>query len=111
MEISIIKNLFDLNEIHEEYQDNGNHYVLDVTKNENTVNISITNLGNKDKVEFEEWLKKIDDDLFTEIFSYLNEDIVSLYQSDRYQEAINKFKTCTKEIINQKIKDLQSIID
>lgn len=106
--------LLNLEEVHEEIQLDGIHYVLDITKDENSVTLKITNLTNtkekKDKADFENWLKMVDDDLFSEVLSSFDGSIESLYQSENYQEAIDKVKSRTKEIVEEKIKNLYKLI-
>ena len=113
---SLIKELFALNELHQEYQDNDTHYVVDSQKNGNTLTIKVQLLENKDKKEFEKWLSSVDDDLFAEVLDELrNEDnlfdIEKLYQSKDYKKVISKVKAKTKEIALRKIENLKSLIN
>ena len=112
----LIKTLLELDELHQEYQDNDTHFVIDSTKEGNTLTVKVQLLENKDKKDFENWLQQVDDDLFQEVLEELAEkeglsDINSLYNSENYQQVIDKVKTKTKEIANRKIKMLKKLIN
>lgn len=73
-------------------------------------------LENKDKKDFEKWLSNVDDSLFSEVLDELKEkdgiyDLESLYNSENYQQVIDKVKSKTKEIVNRKIKELRKLIN
>lgn len=110
----LIKELFGLNELHQEYQDNDTHFVIDSTKEGNTLTIKVQLIENKDKEEFEKWLKQIDDAFFAEILDELKKeglaDLEEIYNSKNYKTVINKVKNKAKELANKKIKVLRSII-
>ena len=111
----LVKELFGLNELHQEYQDNDTHFVIDSQKEGNTLTIRVQLLENKDKKEFESWLQKIDDSLFEEVLDELKtkeglKDLETLYQSNDYKKVINKVKSKTKEIAARRIKELQKFI-
>ena len=112
---TLIKELMNLDTLHQEYQDNDTHFVVDSQKKDNTLTIKVQILENKDKKEFEKWLETIDNDLFSEVLGELKErdgliDIERMYNSERYQEVIDKVKSKTKEIVNRKIKQLQKLL-
>ena len=112
---TLIKELMKLDTLHQEYQDNDTHFVVDSQKKDNTLTIKVQLLENKDKKEFEKWLENIDNDLFTEVLSELKEkdgliDIENMYNSDKYQEVIDRVKLKTKQIANRKIKQLQKLL-
>ena len=111
---TLIKELFALSELHQEYQDNDTHFVIDSQKEGNTLTIKVQLIENKDKEEFEEWLEQIDDDLFEEVLDELKDEglvnLDELYQSENYNQVIEKVKTKTKEIAMRKIYELQSLI-
>lgn len=113
---ALISELMGMDELHQEYQDNDTHFVIDSTKEGNTLVIKVQLLENKDKKDFENWLQQVDDDLFQEVLEELAEkdglsDINSLYNSENYQQVIDKVKTKTKEIANHKIKMLKKLIN
>jgi hypothetical protein len=113
---ALISELMGMDELHQEYQDNDTHFVIDSTKEGNTLVIKVQLLENKDKKDFENWLQQVDDDLFQEVLEELAEkdglsDINSLYNSENYQQVIDKVKTKTKEIANRKIKMLKKLIN
>lgn len=113
---ALISELMGMDELHQEYQDNDTHFVIDSTKEGNTLIIKVQLLENKDKKDFEDWLQQVDDDLFQEVLEELAEkdglsDINSLYNSENYQQVIDKVKTKTKEIANRKIKMLKKLIN
>lgn len=113
---ALVSELMGMNELHQEYQDNDTHFVIDSTREGNTLTIKVQLLENKDKKDFENWLQQVDDDLFQEVLEELAEkeglsDINSLYNSENYQQVIDKVKTKTKEIANRKIKMLKKLIN
>ena len=113
---ALISELMGMDELHQEYQDNDTHFVIDSTKEGNTLVIKVQLLENKDKKDFENWLQQVDDDLFQEVLEELAEkdglsDINSLYNSENYQQVIDRVKTKTKEIANRKIKMLKKLIN
>lgn len=113
---ALIEELFEMDTLHQEYQDNDSHFVVDSTREGNTLTIKVQLLENKDKKEFERWLQQVDDDLFQEVLDELAEkeglkDISNLYNSENYQQVIDRVKTKTKEIANRKIKMLKKLIN
>lgn len=112
---TLIKELFAMNELHQEYQDNDTHFVVDSQKKGNTLTIKVQLLENEDKKEFERWLEGIDDDLFGEVLDELKEreglkEIDALYNSKDYKKVIERVKSKTKEIAARKIKELQKLL-
>lgn len=112
---ALIKELFGMSELHQEYQDNDTHFVVDSQKTGNTLTIKVQLLENKDKKEFEKWLEQIDDDLFSEVLDELKKeglaDLNSLYSSKDYMKVITKIKSKTKEIAAKRIKKLQKLVN
>lgn len=113
---SLIRELFGMEELHQEYQDNDTHFVIDTQKDGNILNIRIQLLENKDKKEFENWLSEISDDFFSEILDELKEkeglhNLEELYNSKDYIKVIQRVKSKAKEIAARKIKDLQRIVN
>lgn len=116
--IQWIKELFNsVNELHQEYCDDNISYVIDAQKEDNVLHITISvDEYNQDKIEFENWLKKVDDDLFEEVLDELGYDnnlsnLNDIYNSDNYQEVINMVKSKTLELANKKIQQLQNILN
>lgn len=111
---SLIKELFALNELHQEYQDNDTHFVVDSKKESNTLTIKVQLIENKDKKEFEKWLEQVDDDFLSEVLDELSGEGLSnlndIYNSENYKQVINKVKSKSKEIATRKIKELQKLI-
>ena len=113
---ALIAELFEMDTLHQEYQDNDSHFVVDSTKEGDTLTIKVQLLENKDKENFEEWLQQVDNDLFQEVLDELAEkeglkDISNLYNSEQYQQVIDRVKSKTKEIANRKIKMLKKLIN
>ena len=111
----LVKELFALNELHQEYQDKDTHFVVDSQREGNTLTIKVTLKENKDKKEFEKWVNQMDDDLFNEVWESLSEEdalhtLDEMYNSDNYKEVIDKFKKRTREIASKKIKELQKVL-
>ena len=112
---ALIEELFAMDTLHQEYQDNDSHFVVDSTKEGNTLTIKVQLLENKDKKEFEKWLQQVDDDLFQEVLEELAEkeglsDINSLYNSENYQQVIDRVRSKTKELAARKIKNLKKLL-
>lgn len=112
---TLIKQLMDLNEIHYEYTENDNSYVLDSEKNGDTLTIKVKVSENKDKKEFEHFVDTLDDDLFNEVWESLSEEdelhtLNEIYDSPNYKEVINKFKAKVKEVVSQRIEDYKRLL-
>ena len=112
---ALVSELMGMDELHQEYQDNDTHFVIDSTKEGNTLTIKVQLLENKDKKEFEEWLKQIDDDFLSEILDKIREeehitDLNDLYESEQYKKVINKVKSTAKKLASIKIKKLQKLL-
>ena len=108
---TLVKELMELDELHQEYQDKDTHFVVDSQKEGNTLTIKVQLLENKDKEQFEKWLESIDDDILSEVLEEVNSDgdLNELYNSENYKQVINKVKSKTKEIVDEKIKYLKAI--
>ena len=111
---TLVKELMELDELHQEYQDKDTHFVVDSQKEGNTLTIKVQLLENEDKKKFEKWLESVDDDLFSEVLDELKKeglyDLNSLYNSKDYKKVIEKVKFKTKEIAARRIKELQKLI-
>ena len=112
---ALVAELMGMDELHQEYQDNDTHFVIDSIKERNTLTIKVKLLENKDKKEFEKWLQQVDDDLFQEVLDELSEkeglkDISNLYNSEKYQQVIDKVRSKTKELAARKIKNLKKLL-
>ena len=112
---SLIMELFKMDEMHQEYQDNDTHILVDTQKKGNELTIKVILKENKDKKNFEKWVKTLPDELFNEIWEALSAEdelhsLDELYNSPNYKEVIEKFKNKSKEIANRKIKELQKLI-
>ena len=112
----VINELFSLDNLHQEYQDNDTHYIVDSQKKDNKLTITITLKENKDKKEFERWVNNMDDSFFNEVWEALSAEdelhsLDELYNSPNYKEVIEKFKNKSKEIATRKIKELQKLLD
>ena len=112
---TLIKELLAMNELHQEYQDNDTHFVIDSQKEGNTLTIKVQLIENKDKEEFEKWVNQLDDDIFNEVWEALSEEdklhsLDEMYNTKDYKKVISKFKNKTKEIAAKKIAELQNLI-
>lgn len=112
---ALVTELMGLNTLHQEYQDNDTHFVIDSKKEGNTLTIKVQLLENKDKKDFEEWLKRIDDDLFSEVLEELKNEgfsnLEEMYNSIKYKIVINKVKQKTKEVASKKINSLKKLLE
>ena len=94
-------------------KDNNSEYVIDSQKEGNTLTIKVTLKENKDKEEFENWLKTIDDNLFGEVLDELSEnyaDLQELYDGPDYKVVIDSVKAKTNQIVARKIKELEKLL-
>lgn len=112
----LIKELFEMEEVHYEYNENNNSYVLDSNKEGDTLTIKVQLKENEDKKEFEQWVDQMDDDIFNETYEALSEEntlhsLNDIYNSPNYKEVINKFKSKAKEIARGKIEQLQKLLN
>ena len=113
---TLVKQLLAMDETHYEYTDNSTNFVIDAKKNNpNELVFTVKLEDNKDKKEFEAFVDEMDDELFNEVWESLAEednlhDLNELYDSPRYKEVINKFKARTKELVADKIKELQKYL-
>jgi len=111
----LVKELFGMDTLHQEYQDNDTHFVIDSKKEGNKLTITVTLKENKDKKEFEKWVDQLDDDIFQEVWEALSEEdnlhsLNDIYNNGNYREVINKFKAKTREIAKTKIRELQKLL-
>lgn len=107
--VALIKELFTADTTQQEYQDNDIHFVVDSKREGNTLNIKVELIGNKDKEEFEDWLKQVDDSLLEEVFDELGKkeglsNLQELYETENYQQVIDAVRAKTKEIAARRIK-------
>lgn len=116
-EIELLKSLFELTgELHQEYQDDDNHYVIDAQKDGNILTVKVEKIEKDDKKEFEQWVNQLDDNLFEEIWESLAEeyslkDLNDLYDSPNYKEVIKLFKNKGKSLVEEKIAKLESLFN
>jgi len=111
---TLIKELFEIDTTHQEYQDNDVHFVVDSQKDGNTLTIKVELLENKDKEEFEKWLQSVDDSVLEEVLDELSKEglknLDEIYNSEDYQQVIEKVKSKTLEVVKRKIKMLQRLL-
>lgn len=111
---TFIKELFEIDTTHQEYQDDDIHFVVDAQKDGNTLTIKVELLENKDKEEFEKWLQSVDDSILEEVLDELSgeglKNLDEIYNSKDYQQVIEKVKSKTLEVVSRKIKMLQKLL-
>lgn len=112
--IQLFKELWEMDTTHQEYKDNNIQYVVDSQKDNDTLVIKVQLKENEDKKDFEEWLSGIDDDFFSEVLDELTDEglynLDTIYNSENYNEIIDKVKSKTKEIALRKIERLKQLI-
>ena len=111
----LVKELFNIGTLHQEYQDNDSQYVIDSQKTGDTLIIKVQFKENTDKKEFEKFVDTLDDDLFNEVWESLSEEdnlhsLNELYNSKDYKKVITKFKQRVKDIAKQRILDYQKLL-
>lgn len=109
----LIKELFDsVDEMHSEYFEDGTLYTLDAHKEDNVLNITIS-LENKDKEEFEKFVDELDDDIYEEVIDSLKmeiKDLTDIYETEDYKDVIASFKNKVREVAQNKINYLRTLI-
>ena len=112
---ALIKELFAVTELHQEYHDTDAHFVVDSVKDGNELTIKVKLLKNKDKEDFENWLQKVDDDIFSNVLDELKReglaDLEQMYNSKDYKTVISKVKSKTRELAERRIKELQKFLN
>ena len=68
-----------------------------------------------DKAEFEKWVNNLDDNLYEEIWESLSnkfglKELNSMYEGANYKNVISCFKNEAKNITQNKINELQSLL-
>lgn len=109
---TLVKELFALDTMHQEYQDNDTHFIVDSNKEGDTLTVKITLKENKDKQEFEKWLENVDDDLFQEVLESFGDafDMEKEYNSPNYKKVIYEVKNRARDMAAKKIKELQRVL-
>lgn len=111
---ALIEELFNLDELHEEYSDSDSSYVIDSKRDGNKLIITITLNENEDKKEFEKYLENVSDELFQEALESLEgeniKNLEEMYRSEHYPIVIEKVTSKIKELANKKIEDLKKLI-
>ena len=110
--VALIKELFEMDELHQEYTDNDISFAIDTQKvDNNTLEIKVTlNEGNKDKKEFEQWVRQIPDDIFSEILESLNDDIYEKYNSEKYMEIIDQVRSKANSILLDRMSKYKGLL-
>lgn len=110
--VALIKELFEMDELHQEYTDNDISFAIDTQKvDNNTLEIKVTlNEGNKDKKEFEQWVRQIPDDIFSEILESLDDDIYEKYNSEKYMEIINQVRSKANSILLDRMSKYKGLL-
>lgn len=113
--LALIKELSEMDTLHKEYLDEDIHYVIDATREGDTLTFTVQIEEDNDKKEFEAWASQFDDELFTEIWESLSnkynlKDLNKVYESKDYHKVISLFRKEANEIISKKIASLQQLI-
>jgi len=114
--LSLIKELSAMNELHQEYQDNNIHYVIDAIRDGNVLKFNVEIQDTRDKEEFEKWASQLDDEFFSEVWESLSKEdelhsLNELYESPNYREVIQRFKNKARQIAKRKIDALNELFD
>lgn len=114
--LSLIKELSAMNELHQEYQDNNIHYVIDAIRDGNVLKFNVEIQDTRDKEEFEKWASQLDDEFFSEVWESLSKEdelhsLNELYESPNYREVIQRFKNKARQIAKRKIDALNKLFD
>lgn len=112
--IALIKELISMDEMHEEFQDNNSSFSIDSKKENNKLIITVSYKENADKKDFENWVQKLDDDIFTETWENLSEKygldkLNKIYQTPEYNKVIKLFKDQATQLAKNKIMTLSNL--
>lgn len=104
----LIKELFEMNEMHQEYKDNDISFCIDSQKkDDSTLVITIKLNENKDKEEFEKWVDNLDDEIFEQtvatVNKHFNGKMNDVYASEDYKQVIDLFKRTAFKVAQEKI--------
>lgn len=115
---ALIKELQEVEELHQEYQDDDIHYVIDAKRNEEgNLQFSINVIkDNKDKENFEQFVNDMPDYIFEKTWETLSEEdnlheLDDIYNSENYKEVIEKFTETSKRVALKQLANLQEFID
>ena len=109
----LFKELFKMNDLHEEFSSDDFSYKVDMTKvddNHLHMEVDIQQNNKDDKAEFESWISKIPEDIFSEAISTLDEDIFNKYQSKDYAEVIDSVKTKINSILQDRMDSYKGLL-
>lgn len=114
--IALIKELMSMDEMREEFQDNNSSFSIDSKKENNKLIITVSYKENTDKKDFENWVQKLDDDIFTETWENLSEKygldkLNKIYQTPEYNKVIKLFKEQATQLAKNKIMTLSNLFD
>ena len=109
---SFIKELFAMDEMHEEYKDDEINFSIDSQKkDDSTLVITIKLKEDNTKKEFEKWVDDLDDEIFEEAVGIVNEHfdgkMNEVYSSENYKDVINLFKATVTKLAKEKINSLR----
>ena len=101
-----------MDELHQKYTDNDISFAIDTQKiDNNTLEIKVTlDEENKDKKEFEQWVKQVPDDIFSEILESLDDDIYEKYNSEKYMEIINQVRSKANSILLDRMSKYKGLL-
>ena len=79
-----------------------------------TISITVSYKENADKKDFENWVQKLDDDIFTETWENLSEKygldkLNKIYQTPEYNKVIKLFKEQATQLAKNKIMTLSNL--
>ena len=88
----------------------------ELIKNDNNELIIKIYYSQDDKKEFEDWVNKLDDDLFTKTWESLADEyglkeLNDIYETNNYQEVIEIFKSRARELAIEKIDELKELFN
>lgn len=101
-----------MDELHQKYTDNDISFAIDTQKiDNNTLEIKVTlDEENEDKKEFEQWVRQIPDDIFSEILESLDDDIYEKYNSEKYMEIIDQVRSKANSILLDRMSKYKGLL-
>lgn len=109
--ITLIKELMSIDQLHEEYTDDNISYVIDANREGDTLNITISLQEDTRKEDFRNWCETINDDIFVEACERFEDLTGKTLHEAAEEELYDEFKTVVKEVVKSKIENLQSLLD
>ena len=111
---TLVNELFEIGNGHEEISENGFSVSLDVQKVDDST-IVLTIKRDTDKAEFEKMVNDLDDDIFQEVWDNLSDnyglkELNEMYEGANAKNVISLFKDELKNVVTKRIESLNKYL-